>query len=644
MVAGGVARAALGIALVAGCAHVAQAQSAVGSGQQANNPAVTGSTSASPLIAPDLTADAPGDSAQDNAVTYGQTAPARQRARGNPMQRAKSKGALAGSADYAGDGGGDGVTTGEDRALPGRRLGVFTGDAHQRRISIRPYIEAQQVFQDYITPGNDVLTYTVLAAGADAVFNGRNNQGIVSLRYERRIGWTDSTYGNGNGSGLTGIARMSSAIAGDTLRMDYGGYANRTYVSASGANFATGAASGDALTQVWSVYAGPTLTTHVGPVGVVAAYHAGYSATDVGGTLNSAGGSTAANLLAHSVVQDARVAASVKPGQVAPVGLGAEAGLYQENVSNLDQQVLDKHVRGEVRVPVSNTAQLVGGIGYEHVTVGSRDAVRDANGDPVVDAKGRYVTDYSTPRQIAFDADGLIWDVGVVWRPSPRTALEAHVGRRYGQLGGYGSFYYRPSARSSVNLMVYNSIGGFGGQMTTSLFGLPTDFSTVRDPITGSLGSCVVSSQGGGCIGGATGSLNSTIYRGRGVALSYMYNRGRWQTGIGAGYDRREYLAAPDTVLAVYNGKDDDYYWVSAYVGTRLSEKSSLNTTLSAYRFDSGLTSSGDLTAVRAVAMYQYYMSHHLSASASLGIDGITRDSLEDIWVASGSVGMRYAF
>ncbi len=48
----------------------------------------------------------------------------------------------------------------------------------------------------------------------------------------------------------------------------------------------------------------------------------------------------------------------------------------------------------------------------------SRDALRDANGVPVIGNDGRFVTDPSAPRRIAFDVDGLLWDVGVMWRPS----------------------------------------------------------------------------------------------------------------------------------------------------------------------------------------------------------------------------------
>lgn len=526
-------------------------------------------------------------------------------------------------------------------AMRSRRLGVFDQTtADKRRISVHPYIEAGQVVQgDFGTP-HDVLTYSVVAVGGDVTVNGRNNQGVISARYERRFGWNRKA----DGDGITGIARLSSAIVPDTLRIDYGGYANRTYLTDNGTAVPSTAYGSDSLTQIYGAFGGPTLTTHVGDVAVTGHYHAGYTAVDSRTTTTTATTTAVGDTLNHSVVQDARLAVGTRPGDALPVGLGADAGFYQEDVANLSQRVLDKHVRGEITIPVATDTALVGGIGYEHVQISSRDAIYDAAGAPEIDNKGRYITDYSQPRKIAYDTQGLIWDAGVVWRPSRRTNLEAHVGRRYGQIGGYGFFNWQPNDHSSFNLAVYQGITGFGGALTSSLFGLSSEFSTIRDSITGNLSSCVSSMAGGGCMGGSLASANSTLYRSRGVMASYQIDFHRWRAGLGAGYDRRQYITAQNTVLADANGKVDQYYWATGFVGYQLTEFSNLRATLDVYRYQSGLTSNGNLTAARAVALYQYYLSRHLTANASLGLDVISRDSYDDLWAGSGAVGMRYTF
>ena len=532
------------------------------------------------------------------------------------------------------------------------RLGVFDQNfADHRGVQIKPYIEADQVIDAHFKPDHDVVTYSVIAAGVDGLVNGRNNQGAFSLRYERRFDWGKHA---GNSNAVTGVARMSSAIVPDTLRMDYGGYANRTNITAYGAALTNTSSNVDALTQVYSVYAGPTLTTHSGDLAITGHYRFGY--TKIGDNLNTGNSTVTTNgqtvavpgngvdIFSHSTVHDAKLAAGVRPGDVLPVGLSADAGFYQENVSNLSQKIRDVHARGEVTIPVTDDVAFIGGAGYEGVQISSRDAVRDVNGNPVVDRSGRYVTNNTGPRYIAFDTHGLIWDAGLEWRPSRRTNLELHVGRRYGSIGGYGTFNYQPNEHTALNLVVYDDVAGFGGALTNTLYNFPTQFATVRDAITGNISSCVASLQSGNCLAGVLGATNSAVYRSRGVSGTYGVQMGSIRTGFGMGYDRRRYYAAPQTVLATVDGKVDQYYWAAAYLSGQISEHQLFESTFDVYRFQSGLTSAGDLTALRAVVIYQYLLAHHLTATASLATDGIERQAAPDLWSASGSVGMRYTF
>jgi hypothetical protein len=144
------------------------------------------------------------------------------------------------------DAGGDGGDLSQAQApaamLPGQFSAFGAQPVAGRRLVIRPYIEAQQVADDQISPGGGggVLTYSVLAVGADALINGRNTQGSVSLRYERRFGWGPTAGGNA----ISGMANLSTRITGG-LRMDYGGYANRFQTSNGGATFADYNNSGD---------------------------------------------------------------------------------------------------------------------------------------------------------------------------------------------------------------------------------------------------------------------------------------------------------------------------------------------------------------------------------------------------------------
>ena len=139
-------------------------------------------------------------------------------------------------------------------------------------------------------------------------------------------------------------------------------------------------------------------------------------------------------------------------------------------------------------------------------------------------------------------------------------------------------------------------------------------------------------------------SVRSSTFRARGVMATYNISMGRLSAGIGGGYDRRKYIAAPGTVLALANGVIDENYWLAGYLNDHLDEHSGVRADLYANWFRSGSSFTGDANAYGATASYYRNLSRHLSANAALGIEAIDRDSpLSDDWVASALVGVRWA-
>ncbi|WP_088310782.1 preprotein translocase subunit YajC [Novosphingobium sp. B 225] len=517
----------------------------------------------------------------------------------------------------------------------------------KQRVKITPYIEAQQVAFAELKPGNETLTYSVLAAGVDAALGGRNNQGSISVRYERRFGWGSKAQ---DSNAVSGIARVSSAVVPGTLKIDAGAMAARNAVENNGALSSGGLAFGDSVTQIYSVYAGPTLTTRAGDVAINGAYRIGYNRVESPNVIPVAAGQPQIDLFDDSVVHNATIHAGTKAGDLLPVGLGVGAGYNREDISNLKQRVEDFHARADATLPLGNDLSLVGGVGWEKVQISSKDAVRDPiTGAAVVGTDGRYVTDNASPRQMAYDVEGLIWDAGVMWRPSRRTALEAHVGRRYGSTTYYGSFAYAPNSRTSMNVSVYDTISGFGGQLNNALANTPTQFQAVRNPFNGNLNTCVAADGAVGsgqspCIGSALASVRSSVFRSRGVMASYNHAGDRIQYGIGGGYDRRKFIGAPGTVLAAANGVIDENYWLSAYLSGRIDRASSFSTNVYANWYQPGDAAIGDMRGVGATAAYYRSITSHLSATAAVGLDGVSREQLDDIWSTQAMVGVRYSF
>jgi hypothetical protein len=509
---------------------------------------------------------------------------------------------------------------------------------------VTPYIEADQVLTAEIEPGSDTVTYTSVAAGVDATVVGRNSAVSASVRYERHF---EESSGGSDGDTISGIARASVALVPHAVTIEAGALASRASFDGNGTAFAGGLVGHDSTSgQIYSGYVGPSVETQVGDLQVEGHYRFGYTKVEepdavVVGTT----GVVPIDLADESTTHNAQARVGFRPNTVLPVGVGVGGMWNEQNVSNLDQRVRDRNVRGDVTVPVSPNLALAGGVGYEDVEVSSRDAVRDAAGDPVIGKDGRYVTDKAAPRLIAYETDGLIWDAGVMWRPSKRTSLEAFVGRRYDSTTYYGSFAYAPNSRESVNVSVYDGISSFGGVVTDRLAGLPAEFTAVRNALSGDIGGCVASLKGGNCLGGALGSLESAAFRSRGVSASYAVNMGRTTAGLGVGYDRRRFIAAPGTVLASADGVVDETWWAAVYASTRLDERSSVHFNATETLFDSGFDGSGG-RAIGYSASLAYYRQiiAGLAGTAAVGLDGLSQQTLPDIVSASALMGLRYSF
>ncbi|MEM7779055.1 MAG: preprotein translocase subunit YajC [Pseudomonadota bacterium] len=508
----------------------------------------------------------------------------------------------------------------------------------RRAVSVQPYIEVSQIVTAELSPGDDVLTFTQVAAGVDLNAQGRNSGASVSVRYERNIGYGDAL----DSDTISGVARGYLGIVPQTLTLEGGALASRTRVDGGGAVSANPLVSEDATSQIYSLYAGPSLTERVGAVDIAGVARVGYNRFELNDAVVDADGNPV-DVFDDSVTYNGQITAGWRPGTVLPVGFAVTAGGFQEDISNLDQRVRDVFVRGDVTIPVSPSLALVGGVGYEDVEVSSRDALRDADGNPVFGSDGRLITDSSSPRILAFDVDGLLWDVGVLWRPSSRTSLEARVGERYDSTTYYGTFTYVPSSRSALSISAYDGVSGFGGTLNNSLANLSSDFDAFRNPVTGDFGGLVSGGEGSGLIN-ALGSIRSAAFRGRGINASYQRQVGRLTAALGAGYDRRTFIAAPGTALEALDGVTDETYYITGGLTREIGRNASLQTNAYINWFDAA-NANGDLTAIGASAAYNQNITDRLTARAAVAVDYLDSEfSDEDFATASALLGLRYDF
>jgi len=524
-------------------------------------------------------------------------------------------------------------------AAPVRKRGRGGDKREGPRVEVTPYIQATQVIFADLKNGGDVLTYSTVAVGVDSSIATRRAEAQVSLRYERLIGYDNNVEDQDI---VTGLARGSVALTRN-FSLEAGAVASRASVDGRGAGTINPVGNPDNVTQVYSVYGGPTFSTQAGDLSVNAAYRAGYTKVESKNNLVLPAGQQRFDQFDDSVSQLATASVGMQPGTL-PFGWAVSGSWEREDAGQLDTRFDGKYARADVTVPVTPTFALVGGVGYEDIKISERDALRDAGGVPIVGSNGRFVTDPASPRLIAYQQDGLIWDAGVLWRPSPRTSVEARYGRRYGTDTYIGSLSYQPGRDWAVNVSVYDQVTGFGGLINDSLASLPTQFRSTRNPLSGDIGGCAFGQTGGFCLNDALQNAPSAAFRQRGVTASFSGTNGGWDSGFAIGYSQRKFIASQLGAQAQIDGQRDDNYFAVAALGTDFDRRTRFESNVYVSYFDPGFAGAGDVLQTGANAALYRQLIRGLSASAAVGLDSYKQEDFDGELTASALLGLRYSF
>jgi hypothetical protein len=514
------------------------------------------------------------------------------------------------------------------------------------RADIQPYLEVQTVLEADFN-GGDVLTYTSVGGGIDASIATRRVQATISYNYQHRIGWGDNLADDDVHSGLA-AARV--AVVPGVLNFDAGAIAVRTQSDVRSPVSPFRNSDDSNAVELYSVYAGPTLSTHAGPVAIGASYKLGYVTVDDHNLAGGGGSSGQPKIDRYqsSTVQSASASVGMDTGDGLPFGWTVGAGWNREDAERLDSDFEGKYVRGDIVVPVSAHLAVTAGGGYEEFKSSQQDIVRDSNGFPVVTAGGELIPDPTKPRLLSYDQSGLIWDAGVIWRPSPRTELQARVGRRYGGTTFTGSLEHRINESYTLSASVYDSVDSFGHMLVVDLAGVPRSFNHrgFNSGMMG-IGTCVYGKDPGtgACFDDALQAINNFSFRNRGANVSLSGGRGPWSYSLGASYDQRHYFAPPTSGnVFVLNGVTDRSYSLQASASRSLTRTSGYNLNAYASWYDSGI-SGADMSSSLGVTggYYHNLFNEHLQANISAGIYNNNGDQF-DSTVASVLLGIRYNF
>lgn len=495
-------------------------------------------------------------------------------------------------------------------------LGAALPASAQTRVV--PYLEVQQVLDVDFDDG-DVLTYTALAAGIDGTVTTRRFETQLSYRYERRIPWDADLNREDVHSGL---ARARFDLMPDTLSLESGAIAMRMRgdIRGDGVGFSTSDSRN--LTQLYGIYAGPSFATRTGDLAVNADYRFGHVRAESDDVVVLGGGQVPLDRYDRATSHDLSGRVGMAPRTLAPFGWSLSAGLQRENASQLKQRYTGRYVRLDITQPVSRTVALTGGIGHEYIRITQRAALPDASGLPVIDRRGRFVTDPASPRLLAYNTDGLIWDVGVIWKPSRRTTLEARGGRRYGDYAFTATLDHQIGPRSALRIGVFDAVDSFGRALTRNLSGLPIRFRNGNDPLGGGLGACVFGEEpgSGSCFGDALQSVTTANYRTRGVSVLFSGEKGPWRYGLGGAYVAHKFLAPDNGPGLSLSGLNDRSFSIEANADRRLTDASGVTGSVYADWYKGGFANSGEVVEVGAGLSYYRRFSRHILGRAAAGL------------------------
>lgn len=509
---------------------------------------------------------------------------------------------------------------------------------------VLPYVELNQVVTADLSNDDDVLTYTSVAAGIDAGVQTARAQGQISYRYERRFDYQKDV---GDDDIHSGLARVGVKLS-PGLSVEAGGIATRTRSDIRGDAPGNFAGNVDNVTQVYSAYAGPTFGDRLGPVDVNAAYRFGYTKVEAPGFTGVDPLLPPLDAFDDSTSHIVTASVGTPAGRTLPIGITLSGAYEREDTGQLDQKYEGYYGRGDAVVPVSSTFAVRGGVGYEKIEVTQRDAL-SAGSTVVTDGDGRFITDPNSPERIAYNTDGLIWDAGVIWRPSPRLELQANVGQRYGGETYFGSLNWAMAKDMGLQVVVYDGIETFGRQLRDGLAALPTSFDSQLDPFDQQFSGCVFGSQPGqaggigGCLNDVFQSVQTASYRARGVDGVFSVQRGLTSFGVGGGYANRKLFAPRNAPGIVYAGVEDQSAYGQLFWSRNLSRVSAIDANLFANWYASGLPGSVDVYGAGATASYSHSFGR-LGTLASLGVYAFDDELTKTQWSAQALLGARYTF
>lgn len=140
------------------------------------------------------------------------------------------------------------------------------------------------------------------------------------------------------------------------------------------------------------------------------------------------------------------------------------------------------------------------------------------------------------------------------------------------------------------------------------------------------------------------GTTTIAQFRNRGVQAILSSRLGRWNYGVGAGYDQRRLLVPATSVLAPLRGVTDEGYYLFVAAGRPIDALSDISLVAYFSQYDNGAPPSQNVRAAGLSAAYSRRFWRRLTGTAAGSLNAFDQDGFDSQLIASALLGLRYNF
>ena len=520
--------------------------------------------------------------------------------------------------------------------------GGLCGAAHAERPELGAFLDIQQIGEAQLSGlGSSDVTYTEVAGNILGQIRNRRITATGTYRLSYRIpevGDISKSFAQ------DGVMRVDANVIDEWLTMQSGAIVTRSRVDPSGAAPQTNGANAKNLTQTYSAFIQSALAHRFGDLATVATHRYAYTKNE-----NSSGSSITTgpptDRFDSSTNQEVTVSIGMAQSAL-PFDWQVSGAYRKEDATNLAKQTRATNLIGEIKQPVGPEIAVVASAGYERTRISEREALVDPlTGLPVLTSSGKFVVDPASPRLITYDVEGLIYDAGVIWRPSRRARFELRGGHRYGGVSVTGLIEIKPSERTGMTLAITDRIESFGEGVSAGLAGSGPDLNLDALDPNSSFQDCLFGkAQGSGrCIGGALGSASAKSYRQRAANLVFTHAMRKSTFNASFGYSRRTYIDDPASPVTL-SGVVDQSFFGNVSIGTRLTRTSGVSFSFSGNLFKNGQVGASDVIAGSFNTSYYRSIGRSIQLNANLAVDASKQDGTTADVSGRAQLGLQYKF